>query len=148
MTHTLSILVYIPKIMHSCYLSSNTLWVAGQVRGYKFGPSLLQPFSIPPPPPPWASYLTTLPTIPGGRIQLNGWLQTGGLGAGMFLWHWRAHTPPSSGEQLNHSSLITVKAVLAQAPTITVSSRLSLVVSPMFTSKIHTLAAFISYIDL
>lgn len=34
----------------------------------------------------------------------------------MFLWHWRAHIPLSGGEQLNHSSLITVKAALAQAP--------------------------------
>lgn len=63
-----------------------------------------------------------------------------GLGAGMFLWHWRAHFPLSSGEQLNHSSLITVKTALAQAPTTAESGRFSLVVSHIFTSKLHTLA--------
>lgn len=117
--------------------------MAGKVRGHKSGPLLLQPFPFPPPSPaalPWASYLTPLPTIPEGSIQLNGWLQTEGLGAGMFLWHWRAHIPLSSGEQLNHSSLITVKAALAQAPTTAESSRFSLVVSLMFTSKLHKLA--------
>lgn len=65
-----------------------------------------------------------------------------GLGAGMFLWYWRAHFPLSSGEQLNHSSLITVKTALVQAPTTVESSRFSLVVSPIFTSTLHTLAHY------
>lgn len=79
-------------------------------------PLLLQPLRSTPA-PPCSPFTTLLPPVPGESIQLDGWLQTGGLGAGMFLWHCRAQIPLSTGAQLNHSSLITVKAALALAPT-------------------------------
>lgn len=95
-------------------LFSAQCWPADQVRGRRLT-------SAPPTPSSSCSTLgpltTILPPVPGESIQLDGWLQTGGLGAGMFLWHCRAQIPQSTGAQLNHSSLITVKAALAPAPT-------------------------------
>ena len=101
-------------------LFSAKCWPADQVRGRRLTPA--PPTPAPPTPPmfscPTLGPLTTLlPPIPGESIQLDGWLQTGGLGAGMFLWHCRAQIPLSTGAQLNHSSLITVRAALAPAPT-------------------------------
>lgn len=122
-------------------LFSAQRWLADQVRGCRLTPAPPTPsllLLLLRPGPPFYSP----PTIPGESIQLNGWLQTGGLGAGMFLWHCRAQIPLSTGEQLNHSSLITVKAALAPAPTTTKSSPLSFARSPTLTPKIHTYASF------
>lgn len=109
-THT-----HTPSVLAT--LISDQSWLVDQVRGCRLTPGPSTPFPSPPA-PPWPPIYTPH-LIPGESIQLNGWLQTGGLGAGMFLWDCRAQFPLSTGEQLNHSSLITVKSALAPAPTTT-----------------------------
>lgn len=109
-------------------------------------PLLLQPLP-PSPAPPWAPLPLSSPLSLGRVFSWIDGSRQGGLGAGMFLWHCRAQIPLSTGAQLNHSSLITVKTALAPAPTQ------HLVRPPFFcflphshpltlTSKIHICTSF------
>lgn len=110
-TLMISIVCHEPKDTFSSVLNSH--WPTDRVRGLRLTPAPETP-STPLAPP--TSYSHSSPRVPGESIQLDRWLQTGGLGPAMFLWHCMAQIPLSTEAQLNHSPLITVKAALARAP--------------------------------